>query len=36
MSFFYGEGGLKYNIALIVLKRENISDTYINVDEKYH
>jgi hypothetical protein len=26
---------LKCNIVLIILKRENISDVYINVDEKY-
>jgi hypothetical protein len=32
---FYEDEKLKCNIILIVLKRENISDIYINVDKKY-
>jgi hypothetical protein len=32
---FYEDEKLKYNIVLIVLKKENISDIYINVDKKY-
>jgi hypothetical protein len=36
MSFFYGEGGLKCNIALVVLKKKNITDICINVDGKYY
>jgi hypothetical protein len=32
---FYKDEKLKCNIILIVLKRENISNIYINVDKKY-
>jgi len=30
---FYENKGIKFNIILIVLKRENILDTCINMDE---
>jgi len=32
---FYKDEKIKCNIILIVLKRENISNIYINVDKKY-
>lgn len=32
---FYGEKELKHDIVLVVLKRKDILDTYINVDRKY-
>jgi hypothetical protein len=35
MNLFYGEEGLKSNIALMVLMRKNIPGIYINVDRKY-